>query len=232
MRSFTANSVDPVAQYKRLPGLLANEPADEPVNLDIPSEALKHRQLVAYFLRRPVIADWSDDTYVTHFLPGPAHLGPDARFPSLVYSRTHQEGSVASLTFHRQSGLLVNFEFGPGWYDEERAEHSWWRWLDQRGEIDVIVTNTGWLTLRGEIAIVGAPRRTVTIAVAGDPGQTRSYPLTERWFTPFSAERIHLAPGRHRLVIAADGAGRVMGPRDPRTVRIGLRNITWTLTPD
>jgi hypothetical protein len=232
MRSFTANAIDPVAEYKRLPSLLANEPADEPVNLDIPPEALKHRQLVAYFLRRPVVADWSDDDYITHFLPGPASIGPDTRFPALVYSPAHLKGSIAGLTFHRESARPLDVRFAAGWYEEERDERNSWRWLEQRGEIDVTVASRGRLMLRGEIAVVGVPERTVTISVADDPGQTRLYPLTRRWFTPFSAEPIHLTPGRHRLAIAADGVPRVMGPRDPRTMSIGLRNVTWTLVPD
>jgi hypothetical protein len=232
MRTFTANAVDPIAEYKRLPGVLANEPADEPVNLDIPSDALKHRQLVAYFLRRPVIADWSDDDYISHFLPQPASVGPDVRYPELVYSPTHPPGSIAGLTLRRVPALLLDISFGHGWYGEERDANSAWRWLEARGEIDVTVARQGWLTLGSELAVFGAPRRTVTISLADEPEQTHRYALSGRWFTRFPAHPIHLTPGRHRIVVTADGAPRAGGPRDPRPIRIGLRNVTWTFVPD
>src|ERR1019366_9327217 len=74
MRQLTGVVEDPLAEYKRLPHVLADVPPDTPVNLVIPTEALKHRQMVAYFLRRPVIADWSDDVYLGNLDPAYRNL--------------------------------------------------------------------------------------------------------------------------------------------------------------
>jgi len=232
MRAFTGNDKDPIAEYRRLPQLLADQPPDQPVNLLIPANALKHRQMVAYFLRRPVIADWSDDVYVgPHIIPSTRYTGADVRYPALLYAPADSGAKVANLKLQRDMTLIVGSNFGPGWYPQESdGLNNWWRWLEHEGEINLTVHRGGWLRMDGEIAVVAASQRVVSLTFVEHPDMNRSYALTQRWFTPFNSDAIHVAPGVYRVLISADGASDTIG--DSRKMRIGVRNLSWTLVPD
>lgn len=231
MREFTGNDKDPIAEYLRLPQLLADLPPDQPVNLLIPANALKHRQMVAYFLRRPVIADWSDDVYIgPHIIPSTRYTRADVRYPTLIYAPADSVAKVANLRLQRDATLIVESTFGPGWYDQESDGHNWWRWLEQEGEIDLVVHRGGRLTMDGQLAVVAASQRVVSVRFLENPDMNRNYTLTQRWFTPFSTDAIHVAPGVYRVLISADGTSHTIG--DSRQIRIGVRNLSWTLVPD
>jgi hypothetical protein len=231
MRVFTNGAADPIADYKRLPSLVAAIRPDEPINVVVPPEAMKHRQMIAYFLRRPIIADWSNDDFVGEHLPPGSNAPIDPKHSTLVYTPDVSPPGVANMTLRRY--IQVPGAFGSGWHGREQdSQGHVWYWLEEAGEIEVTTPNTGWLWLQGDLAVVGAPERTITIAIRELPDRARSYRLTERWFVPFAAERIQLPAGHYHVMISADGPVHAMGPNDDRLVRMGVRDFTWALTPE
>jgi hypothetical protein len=231
MRQFTGMAADPVAEYRRLPELLAHLPSDMPINLVMPPETLKHRQIVAYFLaRRPVIADWSNDGYIwPNLAPANRALPIDPGYPSLVYTPAPGQPKAANLVYQR-GGTTLTASFGNDWYGVEVDGPDSWRWLEREGRIDLDLPTAGWLTFKADVSVIGGPR-TITVAVAGRPDLEEKYALPQQWFAPFTSRRIHLAAGHYTVTVAADGPATVMAPTDPRVVRIGLRNVTWALVP-
>ena len=230
MQELTGVTTDPIGEYKRLPGVLADLPPDAPVNLNLPYSAHKHRQLVAYFLRRPVLADWSEDLFVGPHLAG-GGAPPDPNAPTLVWAPADPQRTVANLRLRRDV-VLVSADFGAGWHEQEHDASHFWRWLEQEGQVAVTIARPGWLTARGDLAVVGAAQRTITIAVGGHPDQTVRATIGARGFEPFTSAPLHLPAGRYTLIVSADGPPFVFGSGDTRTVRIGVRDWTWSLTPE
>jgi hypothetical protein len=232
MQQLTGNREDPVGEYKRLSQDLPGLPRNSAVNLDIPSEALKHRQLVAYFLRRPVIADWSDDGYIWPHLSQAARAKQiDPTSPTLVYT-LGKSGSLANLTLMKPGTAFATDSFGAGWWGEEKDGPNCWHWLEEKGELNLFVGGRGGsLTLRADLAVVGTKQRNVFIAVTEKPDQDKRYTLPERWFAPFTSDRIHLPAGQYHVRISADGPSYRF-PKDPRPIRIGVRNLAWIVSPD
>jgi hypothetical protein len=155
----------------------------------------------------------------------------DPTYPSLVYTPVGGEPKAANLVY-QPAGTTLTASFGNGWHGVEVDGPNSWRWLEQAGQIDLVLPAGGWLTFKADVTVIGARPRTITVAVAGRPELEEKYTLPQQWFAPFTSRRIHLAAGRYMLTIAADGPATVMAPSDPRVVRIGLRNVTWSLAPE
>jgi hypothetical protein len=229
MRRFTGVEDDPIAEYKRLPALLAQLPPDSPVNLLVPGEANRHRQLVAYFLRRPVIADWSDDVYIwPHLAPANRALSIDPAYPTLAYLPAAGRPLAARLVYQPPGSSLLTV-FGEGWHALETDGESSWRWLERDGELVLTAPRAGGLVLQADVAVVGAPQRVLTLSIVGRPDLDGRYPLPQQWFTPFTSRRIDLPAGRYIVRIAADGPAQPMSATDTRVARVGLRNTRWSL---
>jgi|GEM_PF-6601450 len=229
MRQFTGVKENPIAEYKRIRQVLSGLPPQTPVNLLFPPEAQKHRQMTAYFLRRPVIADWRDDGYIWPWFSPPYRSQPlDLSYPILAYRPFDPKRVVANLALTRRAQIMT--DLGAGWHGHEQDAHNWWRWLEQQGEILVFLPENSKFELRGEIAVIGSPRRTLTIRVEGRPELTVNRTLAESWFTPFSPVEIDLPRGKHKILISADGPVARMG-QDPRNVRMGVRNLTCVALP-
>lgn len=231
MEVFTGTRVNPIVQYKRIPSMLRSIPQDLPVNLLIPSEEGKHQQLVAYFMHRPVIADWSEDGYVWPHMDHSKPFQVQSEYPTLYYDTSEGPGTVAHLKLIPSAGIGVMVAFGPGWWSAEQDGKNRWRWLQQRGEIDLtVIGKGGWLTLTGELAVANK-QRTITISVNDQPEITSTYTLPPRWFEPFTWTRVYLSGGRHQVFISADGPpGGFL--HDPREIRIGVRNLIWKISAD
>jgi hypothetical protein len=232
MRAFTTDVRDPIGEYKQLTQLPGLAP-EAPVNLFIPTEP-KHRQLVAYFIRRPVIADWSDDGYIAPYLePRYRAQRLDPAHPTLEYTTRAEPGAPGRLLLRRNlRDVGVSGTFAKGWYGREEDSGRWWHWLERSGTIEFSVPYSGVLTVAADVAIVTAPQRTVTIGVDGHDALDRQYILNERWFTPFTSEPISVTAGRHVLTIRADGEARRITAEDPRIVRMGIRDLTLRFVPD
>jgi hypothetical protein len=188
---------------------------------------------VAYFLRRPVFADWSDDGYVWPQLePGDRKLAIDLTFPMLIYAPGDPAKTVANLVYRPAGTGEVVITFGAGWNGAERDDKNWWRWLEQDGQIDVVVQKAGWLAIRGELAVVRASQRTVVLEIVGHPDQLHEFHVAEQWFTQFDFGKFRLDKGSYTLRLRADGPGLRMGPADPRIVRLGVRNLAFWMSPE
>lgn len=232
IRGATGNESDPIAEYKRVPELLAGQPDGQAVNLQIPDAAWRHRQMVAYFLRRPVVADWSNDPYIGAYLPGGGKLRSDPRLPSLIFGPPSPGQSIARLELVADATLLVDATLGEGWHAREADGRDWWRWAGQQGSMEILVQRAGWITLSADLAIVGAPRRRVTMTLSEQPDRTTSYDVPAQWFTPFSTDRVRVEPGTYHVILSVDGPTTPMSSSDTRLIAFGVRNLTWTLTPE
>ena len=224
MRELTGVEGDPIAEYKRIRQVLSDLPPETPVNLVFPTEAHKHRQMTAYFLRRPVIANWMDDEYIwPHLPPTYRSLPINFSYPILAYKPFEPKRTVANLVLDREPQILMLM--GSGWYGWEHDAQGWWRWLEGEGEVLVFLPKPSRVRLQGEIVVVGAPHRTLTIRVEGRPDLSIKRTLGECWFTPFSPIELDLSPGIHKILLSADGPVARMG-QDHRNVRIGVRNLS------
>jgi hypothetical protein len=232
VRTFTGDVADPIVEYKRIGTLVARTPANQPVNLLIPDSAWRHRQIVAYFLRRPVVADWSRDPYIGTYLPKSGHNQQlDPQFPTLALVPPGTPDSVARLQL-LDTTSIVDTTFGDGWYVEERDKSDWWRWVYEHGTMSVRVRRPGWLSMTTDLAIIGASARNVSITFAEAPDKNRSFQVPGQWFTPFTVDRIHVEAGLYQITIAADGPAIPGNETDPRLLRFAVRNLRWTLEPD
>jgi len=69
MAKYTGNYENPFFEYFKLKEEVMKLNNGMPINLEIPSTAQKHRQLVAYFLKEiPLKADWRGDSYIYNYL--------------------------------------------------------------------------------------------------------------------------------------------------------------------
>jgi hypothetical protein len=224
MRFFTGVQGNPIAEYKRIRLVLSDLPPETPVNLVFPPEALRHRQMTAYFLRRPVIADWMDDVYIwPHLSPDCRSLPIDFSFPILAYKPFTQKRTVANLVLDRCSQIIIRM--GSGWHGHEQDQQHWWRWLEREGEVVLSLAQNSRVTLHAEIAIIGAPQRTITIRVLGRPELSILRTLAESWFVPLAPIEFNLPQGTHKILFSADGPVARMG-QDPRKVSMGVRDLS------
>ncbi len=222
MRKFTGVIQNPVAEYKRIRQLFSDLPTETPINLLFSPEALRHRQITAYFLRRPVIASWMDDPYISHWLlPQYRSLQIDFSFPILAYEPLNPKRSFANLV--RDPDLVIFM--GSGWHVWEHYENNRWRWLEKEGEFLIFLRKESRIRLQGEIAIVGAPQRTIRIRLQDRPDFLMQLSMKESQFTPFSPIELDLPSGVSKIFLSADGPVSHMG-KDPRNVRLGIRNLS------
>jgi hypothetical protein len=229
MREFTGVDKNPISEYERLPRVLAGLPANTPVNLIFPPEVFVHQRWVAYFLRRPVIAKWSEG-YISPYLdPKNRALNYDLRYPSLVYNPLARGRAAANLTIDTTHHAIMS-SFGAGWYNIEHNKQNWWRWLRKAGEIRLFLQQGGRVRMRGEIAVVGVPERTISVRVVGHPELTMNYAIQKTWFTPFISDALNLPSGDHQIIISASGPTSQIG-NDLRKFRIGVRNVSWEWEP-
>jgi hypothetical protein len=226
MAAYTGRRTDPIVEYKRLPALLPDVPPGTPVNLVVPTSRSEHRQLVAYFLRRPVVADWTDDVYIGPELEIAPLGSPTPAAPvTLVYAESNATAVAANLVL-RRGDPVVQTVFGRGWREMQRNDSDWWRWLDNRGELEVKVPGGGTLILHADIAIRGSAPSTMRLEVGSPSVSTQLYVLTAQAFAPFESHPIHLGPGWQTVTIGCDAAGHSL------KTTIGVRNLHWTFTAD
>jgi hypothetical protein len=230
IREFTGVKENPIAEYKRIRQVLSDLPAGTPVNLVFPPEAQKHRQMTAYFLRRPVIANWMDDVYIGRLLLPPYQSLPiDFSYPALSYKPFEPKRTVANLVLDRGPQIITLL--GSGWYGEEHDAENWWRWLEKEGEILVSLPKESRIRLQGEIAVIGVPHRTLTVRVEGRPKLSLHRTLAQCWFTPLPPMELDLPSGSQKILLSADGPVARMG-QDPRNVRVGVRNLSLVAVPN
>jgi len=135
MRNYTGNSERPLYQYELLYKEFKKD--DRPINIVMPPQLLKHKQMLAYFLRdHEVISDWSNDGYIF------PHMLPENRAPLLVsngvilkYNPNNKNG-IAGMEV---SNSLYYSSFISGVYDEESNGIDYWRWAS--GEVVIEVNN-------------------------------------------------------------------------------------------
>jgi hypothetical protein len=227
MQRYTGNKTDPIGEYKRLPGLLAEFPRRQPVNLIVPNQVVWHGRLVATFLQRPTLADWSSDDLI-----GPQVKGDntDPRLPSLVFNPNAAAGTAtANMVLNRDLAQVVGTSFREGWYGRESDTWHSWYWLEERGGVLINVRRGGTLTVKGDLAVTAAPSREITIAVNDHPELRRTLTVPQQWFTPTLLLTGHVEEGVYELVITASGPTGAMAPADPRQIRIGVRDLTVTV---
>jgi hypothetical protein len=121
--------------------------------------------------------------------------------------------------------------FGAGWYGLETDGANWWRWLNQDGEIELFLQQQGQLRMRGEMAVVGAGERVITLAVVGENESSVSQTVRQAWFSPFASSTLTLSSGSHKIIVRASGPPSQLGS-DRRNFRIGVRNVYWEMLPD
>ncbi len=123
MRSFTGNRENPIQEYYKLREAYKNE--ERPINLLIPTDQLKHRQMVAYFLKEhELVSDWTDDVYILGMLDEENRkppFRPDGLTLRVDYT---SEENIAGLVPVKDVSIVP----GNGLYGSETDGTRSWQW--------------------------------------------------------------------------------------------------------
>jgi hypothetical protein len=118
----------------------------------------------------------------------------------------------------------VFWRYGDGWYLQESAAKSTWRWNPGEGSVGLAAARAGTLIITGT-ADTRVAGNAVAIFLDGAPVETLSLPTTS--WQPFSV-RIPLSAGEHMLTFRSSLPG-VRPAGDTRIIAFGLRDVSCNL---
>ncbi len=130
MRVFTGNTINPINEYYRLYEKLKDE--KKPINLYLPADLAKHKELIAYFLQKhELVSDWRSDNYLQGMIP--QRMRKDGI--TLVYN-PNSRNKIANMEI---LGNNVYLNFVAGAYGMEKNEKQTWTWTS--GKVDIMTIN-------------------------------------------------------------------------------------------
>lgn len=216
-------------------------PADTVLNLEIPPESHKIRQLLVYFLRdRRLASDWSTDGYIGSALAEDQRTRPAPVGAPRLY--LHAGGTPQNLpTFGRITVDLESRDYATiksikTTHGREEDHTGWWYWVDNRIEFSVTayakiastVSPVVWLrpvdsniVVYCEVQAAGVSGEPQSVLLGGDGRSLNlpKIPVAEGHLTTF------------RIIFFTREPARPIGPQDGRMVTFFLKNLVLGIAP-
>jgi hypothetical protein len=225
MRSYTGENINPLHQYDLLYQQLRD--VDKPINLIMPANLLKHKQLVAYFLRdHEIVSDWSNDEYIY------PHMKPENRSPSLLSNGlflNYNPNSVNKTSNMEivKSELMVDFISGV--YDLEQDDTKTWRWSS--GDVLLSVRNISDSVKEAQISFdVTLPpdvHENQYLEVEYQEKQLYKLTVNKEIVNKFNIQ-LDLDPGENYIVLRYSGSAVKIG-NDPRDLAYTIINFKYQI---
>jgi hypothetical protein len=216
-------------------------PTDTVLNLEIPPESHKIRQLLVYFLRDHRLAsDWSTDGYIGSALAEDQRARPAPLGAPRLY--LHSGGTPQNLpTFGRitvdlESRDYATIKSAKTTHGREEDHTGWWYWVENRIEFTITayaktaskISPVVWLrpvdsnfVVYCEVQAVGVPGGPQPVLLGGDGRSLNlpGIPVAEGQLTTF------------RIVFYSSDRARPIGPQDGRMVTFFLKNLVLGIAP-
>lgn len=238
-RESTGASERPYETLLDLRRFLESTPSETVLNLDIPPEGQKLRQLLVYFLRDHRLAsDWSTDGYIGSALADNERTRPAPVGSPRLYlnagTRPQNLPTFGRITVDLESRDYVGIKSTKATYGREEDQSGWWHWVDNRIEFSCAVhikspatiNPTVWLypvdaatVLYCEISLGDQPVKVLPVKLALDG---RSVSLPPISVTAEASETLNIS--FYTLVPA-----RELSRGDPRQVTFMLKNLTLAI---
>lgn len=216
-------------------------PPNQVLNLDIPPEGHKLRQLLVYFLRDHRLAsDWSTDGYIGSGLPDNERTRPAPVGSPRLYlnagTKPQNLPTFGRITVDLESRDYVGIKSTKATYGREEDQSGWWYWVDNRIEFlfavqiksPATISPSVWLypvdattVLYCEISLGDRPVKVFPVKLASDGRCVGLPPI------PVKAEVSETL----KISFYTLAPARELGRGDPRQVTFMLKNLTFAISP-
>jgi polysaccharide pyruvyl transferase WcaK-like protein len=124
----------------------------------------------------------------------------------------------------KKLGPRVTWEFQEGWYSEEQANGSVWRWASDQSDLAIHVSTACMLCLRGNWATLAAPN---SVMFSLPDGTTRIAEITTLGFSPLASIEFRAPAGLSILRLRVSQPS-VQPPGDSRFLALAWQNPSIT----
>lgn len=224
MRAFSDGNSNPLGAYYLMRGnikALGIQSFNVIMNTD-----LKHRQIVAYFLREyDLNADWSNDDYI--HIPAERKRQPQKSLNSIVYykEKSFTEGKMlgAGMMLIEPNSRGIMWRFRNGWYEQEKDESgNWWIWAEKNARIVLSLEKSQKIKLAFDCLIAGESQGGVELIVGSIVEQKPLKIQTGQW----SHQTIELTAAQDGEISFFKPTGGIKLPNDSRLLGFAIKNLT------
>jgi hypothetical protein len=230
MKKYTGNNDNPISEYYKLVNNINSLGVNE-MNIIIPSECIKHRQYIGYFLRQiKLIGNWSDDEYIANGIDKKENREPDPKLPSLVYKPSYPYLAGRELGANMvlvEPGKLWFMNFTEGWYGEESDDKgNTWHWANDFGTIKLDNVPASKITLEFDYMVMLPNDKPDVMTISSDQDEVKLQVLGGGWIH----QKVILNACANASIVFKKPSGGMSVPDDPRILGFAIRNLKITFT--
>lgn len=221
MRGYTGSDENPLDQYYKLKQVYENE--ERPINILISSDLVKHRQMIAYFLKdNKLISDWSNDEYVSNM------MSEEYR------SNSYDKNGITLLFNHNAEKKIANMElvddkvavfFTAGVSGLERNEEKSWQWSPGSATLQFINNSDKRksITLKFSVGLPPGVKESNVLSIVYEGEQIAEVPISTSRPNDLNIV-VETLPGLSDLKLVYSGSAVTL-PDDPRSLAFSIIDL-------
>ncbi|TDL51865.1 hypothetical protein E2R60_19860 [Paenibacillus dendritiformis] len=221
MRIYTGDTDYPINQYYKLKQAYENK--EGPINIVISSDLIKHRQMIAYFLKeKKLVSDWSNDDYISYMM-------------SEEYRNKNFEKNGITLLFNNNAETkIANMElvddkvalfFTSGVFGLERNAENSWQWSSGSADLQLINNSEDRkpITLKFSVRLPPGVSETNVLTVLYEGKTIAEKPINYSGINDVNIQ-LDTFPGLSNLQLVYSGSAVTL-PDDPRSLAFSIVDL-------